>query len=102
MFVHPLLCLGTLLCLWLGCTSAIFYRKGCELINQQAKEGECLENMDTILDIMDMDNNDSIDINEFFEVTFFLFMMLLRLRLTLGDAAPGACYAYAAAASDVL
>lgn len=51
-----------------GSISREEFHRGCELINQQAKEGECLENMDTILDIMDMDNNDSIDINEFFEV----------------------------------
>lgn len=44
--------------------------KGCELINQQAGDGEYLENLDVILDVMDMDNNDAIDINEFFEVTW--------------------------------
>ena len=43
-------------------------RQGCELINQQADDGEYLENIDVILGVMDMDNNDSIDINEFFEV----------------------------------
>lgn len=42
--------------------------QGCELINQQADDGEYLENIDVILGVMDMDNNDSIDINEFFEV----------------------------------
>lgn len=42
--------------------------QGCELINQQAAEGERLENFDAVLDMMDMDNNESIDINEFFEV----------------------------------
>lgn len=50
----------------------LFCRQGCELINQQAKEagdGEYLENIDVILGVMDMDNNDSIDINEFFEVS---------------------------------
>lgn len=46
----------------------VFGRQGCELINQQADEGEYLENIDVILGVMDMDNNDSIDINEFFEV----------------------------------
>lgn len=43
-------------------------KKGCELINSQAADGEHLENFDAMLDVMDMDNNDSIDINEFFEV----------------------------------
>lgn len=46
----------------------IFGGQGCELINQQADDGEYLENIDVILGVMDMDNNDSIDINEFFEV----------------------------------
>lgn len=48
-----------------------FENKGCELLNQQAGDGEYLENLDVILDVMDMDNNDAIDINEFFEVTEF-------------------------------
>lgn len=46
----------------------IYCGQGCELINQQAGDGEALENIDVILGVMDMDNNDSIDINEFFEV----------------------------------
>lgn len=45
------------------------YWQGCELLNQQAGDGEYLENIDVILGVMDMDNNDSIDINEFFEVS---------------------------------
>lgn len=44
-------------------------RKGCELINEQALPGEKLENFDAVLDVMDMDNNQSVDINEFFEVS---------------------------------
>lgn len=46
--------------------------QGCELINQQAGDGEYLENIDVILGVMDMDNNDSIDINEFFEVRWLV------------------------------
>lgn len=42
--------------------------KGCQLINQEAGDGEQLENLDAVLDVMDLDNNNSIDINEFFEV----------------------------------
>eukprot|EP00903_Cladosiphon_okamuranus_P008563 g8217.t1 len=51
-----------------GSISREEFHKGCELINQQADDGEYLENIDVILGVMDMDNNDSIDINEFFEV----------------------------------
>lgn len=51
------------------CLSSLLYQ-GCELINQQAGDGEYLENVDVILGVMDMDNNDSIDINEFFEVRY--------------------------------
>ncbi|CAN0117700.1 unnamed protein product, partial [Discosporangium mesarthrocarpum] len=51
-----------------GSISREEFKKGCELLNQQASEGEALENHDMILDMMDFDNNDTIDINEFFEV----------------------------------
>ncbi|CAB1103637.1 unnamed protein product [Ectocarpus sp. CCAP 1310/34] len=51
-----------------GSISREEFHRGCELLNQQAGEGEYLENIDVILGVMDMDNNDSIDINEFFEV----------------------------------
>lgn len=57
----------------LRCACTFFFFKGCDLINEQAAEGERLENFDVMLDVMDMDNNDSIDINEFFEVRAIFF-----------------------------
>lgn len=50
-----------------GSISREEFHRGCELINSQAADGKHLENFDVVLDVMDMDNNQSIDINEFFE-----------------------------------
>jgi hypothetical protein len=43
-------------------------RRGCDIINANLCDGEKLEDPDRILDMMDLDQNDSIDVNEFFEV----------------------------------
>mmetsp|Transcript_11157 Transcript_11157/g.15887 ORF Transcript_11157/g.15887 Transcript_11157/m.15887 type:complete len:700 (+) Transcript_11157:133-2232(+) len=51
-----------------GSISRDEFRKGCEIINQNLRPGEQLEDPDAMLDIMDLDHSDSIDVNEFFEV----------------------------------
>lgn len=51
-----------------GSISRDEFRRGCELINKHAPEGERLEDPDRMLDLIDLDANDSIEINEFFEV----------------------------------
>jgi len=51
-----------------GTISRAEFRQGCELLNTTLPPDQQLANFDHILDLMDFDQSDSIDINEFFEV----------------------------------
>jgi len=51
-----------------GTISRAEFRSGCDLLNNTLPADQQLTNYDHILDLMDFDQSDSIDINEFFEV----------------------------------
>ncbi|CAM9525544.1 unnamed protein product [Chrysoparadoxa australica] len=44
------------------------FTRGCELINENLPAAQRLQNTDAILNVMDFDQDDAVDINEFFEV----------------------------------
>jgi hypothetical protein len=56
------------------------FRKGCELLNSTLSEDsdQRLTNIDQTLTIMDFDGSDDLDINEFFEVRFRIFLLELK------------------------
>ena len=57
-----------------GTISRAEFRQGCELLNTTLPPDQQLTDFDHILDLMDFDQSNSIDINEFFEVGFVVIV----------------------------
>jgi len=51
-----------------GTISKEEFRKGCEVLNAKLPPSQAITDPDAVLSLMDIDGNDGIDINEFFEV----------------------------------
>lgn len=51
-----------------GTISKQEFRHGCEVLNSKLPVGEQVTDPDALLHMMDIDGNDGIDLNEFFEV----------------------------------
>lgn len=52
-----------------GSISKEEFRQGCKVLNSKLPHHEAIQDPDALLRLMDIDGNDGIDINEFFEVT---------------------------------
>lgn len=53
------------------------FRRGCALINQTLDPEFQLTNIDHTLEMMDFDGSGTIDINEFFEVSLYIRILIL-------------------------
>lgn len=51
-----------------GIISKSEFRQGCEALNKRLPEWQRVTDPDALLAMMDIDGNDGIDLNEFFEV----------------------------------
>jgi Ca2+-binding EF-hand superfamily protein len=72
-----------------GTISRAEFSQGCDILNRTLPSDQNLTDYDHILDMMDFDRNDSIDINEFFEVniqisSFFYSLFIVIIVIYVG------------------
>ena len=57
-----------------GVISKEEFRQGCSVLNEKLPKESAIQDPDGLLALMDIDGNDGIDINEFFEVFVCVFV----------------------------